>query len=231
MKKINENSRFPTLTDDKIGKIYYAYGVPAKHTIREYAPDNYYHVFNRGVAKQRIFLDQADKRYFLQLFDRHLNQNTKQLNKNGLPYKSFHPHLELMAYCLMSNHFHMLFYLGDDITGLSECMKSISTSYAMYFNLKYKRVGPVFQGVFKASRITSDKYLLHISRYIHLNPRHFQTYKFSSYAAYLGEKPPPWLAPKRMLAHFDGVDYAAFTEDYIDHKKMLDIIEYELANT
>ena len=198
--------------------------------MRHYSTDSYYHVFNRGVARQNIFLDDADKQYFLRLFDRHLNAKTKQLNKLGLPYKCLADNLELLAYCLMDNHFHMFYYLDQDLTALSECMKSIGTAYTMYFNLRYKRVGPVFQGVFRASRISSDAYLLHITRYIHLNPRYYKTYKYSSLPAYLGVDTTPWLKPDKILRLFSNQDYIAFLTDYKEHKEMLEVSKHELAN-
>lgn len=205
--------------------------MPAKNIIREYAPYNYYHVYNRGVAKQPIFCDQADKRYFLSLIARHLDPASGLIDKRGLPYKKFDDSLELLAYCLMGNHFHFLFYLEESETALRDFMHGIGTAYTMYFNLKYKRVGPLFQGAFKASRITSDIYLQHISRYIHLNPRHFEIYRYSSLPIYLGRRQsPPWLHSKRILDLFPRGSYGDFVRDYVEHKEMLDIIKHELAD-
>jgi putative transposase len=204
--------------------------MPAKNIVKTFIPGNYYHVYNRGVAKLPIFLDQADKRYFLKLLDRHLNPDNKSLDQNNQPYKKFHDDIELLCYCLMKNHFHLLIHLGGGVTAISEFMRCIGTSYTMYFNLKYRRVGPLFQGVYKASCISDDSYLLHITRYIHLNPRRYKTYKYSSLIAYLGCKPAPWLKPQRMLDLFEGDDYLTFLEDYEDHKAMLSEIKHELAD-
>src|SRR5438105_2134757 len=137
--------------------------MPAKNVVREYRPQSYYHVYNRGVAKQKIFLEQADKQYFLKLIDRHLNPASEAKNISGIPYRKFDTSAELLCYCLMGNHYHLLFYLNDDLTAITELMKSIGTAYTMYFNLKYKRVGPLFQGRFKATLIDNDAYLVHIS--------------------------------------------------------------------
>lgn len=205
--------------------------MPAKNIVKQFESGHYYHIYNRGVAKQKIFLDQTDKRYFTSLFDRHLNPHTSPVDSLNVPYKKFNGDLELLAYCLMGNHFHMLFYLGGDVTAISELMHSLGTAYTMYFNRKYKRVGPLFQGAYKAVRITSDSYLLHISRYIHLNPREYQTYKYSSLSAYLSGQPEPWLQPHRILDLFEDEDYEVFLEDYKDHKAMLEIIKHELANS
>lgn len=204
--------------------------MPARNVIREYAPHEYYHVYNRGVAKQTIFYDATDKRQFLEILARHLDPQDKSTKNNGVPYRKFDQDLELLCYCLMGNHFHLLFYLGEDKDVLKEYMQSVLTAYSMYFNRKYKRVGPLFQGVFRASRITTDAYLLHISRYIHLNPRYYKTYFYSSLRYYLGEKPPRWLQIERAKELFEGIDYKAFLEDYEDSKAAFELIKTELAD-
>ncbi len=204
--------------------------MPAKNVVKCYRPHSYYHVYNRGVAKQPIFLEQADKRYFLSLLDRHFNPDSSLLDKKGVLYKKFHTALELLCFCLMGNHFHLLFYLSDDITALSDCMRRITTAYTMYFNLKYKRVGPLLQGTFKAVVVQNDVHLLHISRYIHLNPREYQTYKYSSLPVYLGAQAQPWLAPTRMLELFEDIDYREFVDSYLDRKLELEIIKESIAN-
>lgn len=208
----------------------YAECMPAKNIVKQFTEHSYYHVYNRGVAKQNIFIDQADKRYFLALIDRHLNPQNSKVNKIGMPYRKFDATLELLCYCLMGNHFHFLFHMGESRTAITDFMRSISTAYTMYFNLKYKRVGPLFQGAYKASLITSDPYLLHISRYIHLNPREYNTYKYSSYQDYLNNPRTNWLKPEKILALFEGSNYGSFVRDHEDHKAMLDEIKNELAN-
>jgi len=174
------------------------HGMPAKNVIREFAPDNYYHVYNRGVAKQPVFLDAQDKQKFLHIIERHLDPDNAERREDGQIYRKFDQDLELLSYCLMGNHFHMLIYLVGNGDRLAEFMRSVCTAYTMYFNKRYKRVGGLFQGVYKARCISSDAYLLHITRYIHLNPRTFRTYKFSSVAFYLDKTPPVWLRPNRV---------------------------------
>lgn len=205
--------------------------MPAKNVVREFAQHQYYHVYNRGVAKQRIFLDQNDKQYLMSLLDRYLNPSNTNCDYEGVPYRKFDKELELLSFCLMNNHFHLLVYQADNPTALSELMKSIGTSYTMYFNLKYKRVGPLFQGPYKARRITNDSYLTHISRYIHLNPREYLTYKYSSLPSYLGRDNVAWIRPSKILDMFEGTNYLEFLQDYEDTKLMLDEIKHELANS
>lgn len=203
--------------------------MPAKNVVKTFVPDSFYHVYNRGVAKQRIYLEQSDKKYFLSLFDRHLNPKSKITDKSGFAYKKF-ANIELNCYCLMGNHFHLLVHVASDPAELSEFMRSIGTAYTMYFNLKYKRVGPLFQGTYKASRITSDAYLLLISRYIHLNPREHATYKYSSLPVYLGAESVAWLKPAKILDLFKGDSYGRFIEDHVEYSDSLNDLKPELAN-
>jgi len=204
--------------------------MPAKNVVREFACYQYYHVYNRGVAKQRIFLDQADKHYFINLFDRYLNPSNTTCDYAGIPYRKFDNELELLSFCLMNNHFHLLVYQTHNPIALSDFMKSIGTAYTMYFNLKYKRVGPLFQGTYKASRISNDSYLMHISRYIHLNPREYLTCMYSSLPSYLGRDDITWIKPSKILDMFEGTSYLTFLQDYEDTKLMLDEIKHELAD-
>lgn len=208
--------------------------MPAKNVVKQYTQHSFYHVYNRGVAKQKIFLDQADKRYFLNLIGRYLNPETVELDKVGVPYEKYDKDLELLCYCLMGNHFHFVFYLHDDTTALVKLMRSIGVAYTMYFNLKYKRVGPLFQGTYKASLISHEEYLLHISRYVHLNAREYETYKYSSYLTYIGEKAAePWLHISRIRGLFgdDTAEYRAFVADYEQNHAMLEELKHLLADS
>lgn len=204
--------------------------MPSRNVVKHYAPREFYHVYNRGVNKMRIFEDESDKRHFVKILRRHLNPDDLSTKSDGTLYRKFNRDLELLCYCLMGNHFHLLFYVREDSDALRAFMQPVLTAYTMYFNKRHKRVGPLFQGVFKASRISSDEYLLHITRYIHLNPRTYKTYRFSSLPQYLGQPTPPWLKPGRILELFEGDDYLQFLEDYEDHAAALELLKYELAN-
>lgn len=110
-------------------------------------------------------------------------------------------------------------------------MQSVMTSYSMYFNQKYSHFGPVFQGRYLASMIDNDQYLEHISRYIHLNPKDYQNYPYSSLQFYAGSKKADWIDVSKIMNMFSSYDeYVAFLEDHKDFKAMLEEIEYELAN-
>jgi putative transposase len=203
--------------------------MPAKNAVKIYEPDSYYHIYNRGAGKQPIFLDNQDKKYFLGILERHLDPDNTKANINGEVYAKYCADVEILAYCLMGNHFHLFVYVGDDTRKIIALMKSISTAYTMYFNKKYNRVGSLFQGVYKASHITNDVYLVHISRYIHMNPRNYLGYTFSSIGAYLGGDCPKWLHIKRVLELHENTSYLEFMQDYEAHKDWLEEVQKSLA--
>lgn len=179
--------------------------MPSKNIIKNFGEKQYYHIYNRGVNKECIFKDDIDKDYFLSLLDRHLNPENKLVDKRNVEYKKYHENIELLSYCLMDNHYHFLFWIEKDKDSITKFMRSIGTAYTMYFNLKYKRVGPLFQSNYKASRIDNDMYLYFISRYIHENPSDYKNYIYSSYSAHKagGYSTVPWLKPDRIIALSD----------------------------
>ena len=135
-----------------------------------------YHIIARGNERKDIFLDDEDKNKFVQIII-----NKKRKNE-----------YILYAYCLMSNHLHLLLKEQED--GISRIMRRINTAYAYYFNKKYNRVGHVFQGRFKSEPVENDSYLISVIRYIHNNPvkakivNQPEQYKWSSYSLYLKEQ-------------------------------------------
>lgn len=204
--------------------------MPSRNVVKQFDVHSYYHVYNRGVGGQQIFKEAADKQQLLKIIARHLDPSDNSTKNDGSTYRKFNGELELLCYCLMGNHFHLLFYQDEEPRAVTEFMRSILTAYTMYFNRKYKRTGPLFQSVYKSSKISNDSYLVHISRYIHLNPRTYKTYFYSSLAAYLGKQHPVWLNPDKILALFEGDNYMSFLEDYEDHRAMLKSIKHELAD-
>lgn len=194
--------------------------MPHKNVIRQFAPDHYYHVYNRGVEKRQIFMDELDYGVFLNRLKQMLI-NPELLDKHQIleHIKSFYGDIELVAYCLMPNHFHLLLYQHSD-TAVAEFMRTLSTSYTMYFNARYDRVGSLFQGRYKARLIDNDAYLQHISRYIHLNPLHIcpdiEAFDYSSMQFYkTPEKCPSWvMTEKGMLHSTDYAQYRKFVFDY-----------------
>ena len=147
--------------------------------------------------------------------------------------KNFHDSIELHAYCLMPNHFHLLLKQHETYA-IKTFMQSILTRYSMYFNLKYKRTGHLFTGIYKANLIQDDPYLLHVSRYIHRNPMTIGTpikQGYSSYQIYLLRQDTPWLQTNTILDYFESsnrpisiqsnsyehfVEYEKFEDDDVD---------------
>lgn len=146
-----------------------------------------FHVFNRGVEKRDIFLDTADYLRFIVCLVvcnskqsvRPLNAYTKirvardvtaeALEKLLLELKSFEDRLvEILAFCLMSNHFHLMVRPLVE-NGLALFMQKLGTGFTLFFNKKYDRVGSLFQGTYKSILVDDDSYLMHLPFYIHLN--------------------------------------------------------------
>ena len=203
--------------------------MPSRNVIKQYAPESYYHVYARGASKQKIFQEQSDYTYFIGLFERYLS-NKEQRSKTGQLYPNFNKNIELIAYCLMTNHFHMLIY-QENSSDISGFMRSIMTSYSRYFNLKYKRSGALFESRYKASRVDNDSYLQHITRYIHLNPKNWDPYRHSSYRFYKNGGEPIWLKPDKIIQMFSSAEeYTDFVADYEEMKEMFVEIKYQLAD-
>ena len=141
---------------------------------RQLSSSGFYHIVFRGINHQHIFEDESDYNYFLQVL-RELKVNLA---------------FEVHAYCLMSNHVHLLFrekQIGD----ISMIMKRLLTKYAMYFNRKYQRSGALIASRYKSVPVEVDEYFIPLQRYIHQNPlktglmTKLEDYPYSSYKEYL----------------------------------------------
>lgn len=206
--------------------------MPKRNIIKEYGADQYYHLYNRGVNRQEIFREPNDYYYFLSLFKRHLSDEAETASSSR-PAKKFDKVVELVAFCLLPNHFHLLVYLVEP-TGIRDLMRSVMTAYTMYFNRKYKRTGTLYEGRFLASRISNDGYLWHVSRYIHLNALDnavdFKKYDYSSIDYFLGKKHASWLHESKLLeTEKDRRDYVKFVSDYETMRKDLKYLKNLLA--
>ncbi len=183
--------------------------MPTKHVVKKYDAPAFYHVYNRASGERSLFLDAEDRAYFLHLLQKHLAENDDP--ETGI--KTYE--VEVIAYCLMGTHFHLLLY-QENTEAISGYMRSVGTSYSMHYNKKYKSKGHVFQASFRASHISSEPYLAHITRYIHLNPRNYATWRWSSYRQYIGPQECDWVHPERV-----GIEsgkeqkrYAKFVSEY-----------------
>lgn len=203
--------------------------MPGRNVVKQYAEESYYHVYSRGVAKQTIFNDEDDYLVFLSLFKRYLSKEPQKTNTRHT-YPNYRDRVELLCYALMPNHIHLLIYQKDN-HAIVDLLRSVMTSYSMYYNKKNKRVGPVFQSRYRASRIDTDSYLEHISRYIHLNPKDWEKSDKTSLKYYKGGQYADWVKPKKILDIFkDNDEYMEFLHDHEDHKQMLEEIKWELAD-
>ncbi len=184
-----------------------------KNIRKTYIENTYYHLYNRGVNKEPIFRDDEDYRVLLNLFKRIL---TKEPEKDSLgrTHRNLYGSIELNAYCLMPNHFHFLIF-QKSANGLTDLFRSVSTSYAMYFNKKYDRVGHLFQGDLRAVMVDNDEYFRYISCYIHLNPKNYLDWKYSSLPYFAGTYQADWVCPQYILDSLGG------SESYLSYLKEL----------
>jgi putative transposase len=216
--------------------------MPAKNSIKQFIKNGYYHLYNRGVEKRIIFIDSQDygvftsylKEYLLPkkidelgkiIADTGSNIYQKDKARKLLRLNNFAESFMLIAYCFVPNHFHML-VKQEDADTIDRFMNSLCTRYSMYFNRKYKRVGPLFQGLYKAVLVETDEQLLHLSRYIHQNAQcllmqgsALQTYPYSSYPQYLGLSYTDWVRPDVILSYFSARgahSYQSFVEDAVN---------------
>lgn len=199
--------------------------MPSRNTVKQWDIPAYYHVYNRGANGNPIFSDSQDKQKFLSLLSRYITPIAKR-DKADETYP-YYP-VEILAYCLMGNHFHLLLYQEEEASSISDLMRAVSTSYTMYRNRKYKSQGHLFQSVFKASQIRNDAYFKHITRYIHMNPRTYLTYHWSSIGAYTGGAS---LLPVNAARVNDmsPAEYISFLEDYESRKAALEALKDQLV--
>jgi len=165
----------------------------------------HYHVTSRGNEQKDIFKNRRDREKFIQYLESSVTRYGAIVH----------------AYCLMSNHYHLLLETRE--ANLPEIMRHINGAYTNYYNTKRKRVGHLFQGRYKAVLIEADEYLMELSRYIHLNPVRAgmttmpEEHSWSSYRDYIGVRPTPsWLRIDTVLEHFgDSNKYRQFVEDML----------------
>jgi putative transposase len=205
-----------------------------------------YHVYNRGVEKRLLFLTKWDYMRFLDITNYYRFANcpikysyfklqsgedrTETLKKLEEAAEKW---VDILTFCLMPNHVHFLLKQLKD-NGISKFMAKITNSYSHFFNTKQERVGHLFQGNFKAKRIESDEQLIHVSRYIHLNPvtsyitkfDELEHYEYSSYSEFMGNK-EGFCDTKLLLSYFKNKeDYRRFVKDQADYNKRLEEIEH-----
>lgn len=214
-----------------------------------------YHTYNRGVEKRLIFGDDKDRfRFVHNLYE--MNNSLPVLN-NGywitrdnievqLQYMQKRDKLvEILAFCLMPNHYHLLLRQVQE-GGVVKFMQKLGTAYTNYFNLRNERVGPLFQGRFKAVLVREDSHFRHLYNYIHMNPldiiapewrenklknrgqalEFLDNYRWSSYLDYTGKKNFPSVIDKNL-----GLEIFGNTNKYINNiQEWLGDIEKHQSN-
>jgi putative transposase len=140
-----------------------------------FAPGEFYHIYNRGTDKRKIFLRAQDYLRFLSLLYIANSTLTVDLKQQGstlseiLATNKGESLVDICAYCLMPNHFHIILRENRD-NGISKFMQKLTTAYTMYFNKLNSRTGSLLQGRFKAEHANNDEYLSYLIAYLHLNP-------------------------------------------------------------
>jgi putative transposase len=147
-----------------------------------FVPGEFYHLYNRGTEKRKVFLNKEDYARFTALL--YLCNTPKALHVQELiprgstsskllqqleAFKRDETLVDIVAYCLMPNHFHLL-VREKETGGISRFMQKLTTAYTMYFNTRMDRSGALFQGKFKSTHADNDTYLAYLISYIHLNP-------------------------------------------------------------
>lgn len=205
----------------------------------------YYHIYNRGVDKRDVFMEESDYYRFMEsiiefnrqdaigsIFEKHLQEKRGRSPLWSADQKV----VDIVAYCFNPNHFHLILKQNLE-NGISKFMLKLSSGYTSYFNRKYERTGSLFQGVFKSVHIDSNEYLLHLSTYV--NNNYFihgygeKKWKFSSIGEYQQEKRSKISIcdTRVILDQFNGAnDYIDFMDkgaDYFRDKKESEKVLFE----
>lgn len=200
--------------------------MPSRNIIKPYLAGGYYHIYNRGVNKRTIFKDKQDYAVFFSYLKTYLlpmdtdilkaiiaSPSTLPKEKNlalrQLQLNNFNNKIELLAYILMTNHFHFLIHQTDE-RDVKVFMQSLMTRYTRYFNKRHNRVGPLFEGIYKAVPVETDGQLLYLTRYIHRNDPLFK--QPSSYPNYLRQIHQDWVKPEFILQHFNNTGFNTYRE-------------------
>jgi len=209
--------------------------------------DRYYHVFNRGYEKRQIFSSSKEYERALKI------ANYYQYREKPLCFSHFarlsaddqtkilssvqqsqNKLVDIVSFCLMPNHFHFVLKQNQD-GGISKFVADFTNSYTKYYNTKHSRSLMLFQGIFKAVPVEDDDQLIHLTRYIHLNPYvssqidlpGLDKYPWSSYQEYLGEIDNPMSNPELILEMVGGPKkYKEFVDNQADYAKELNEIKH-----
>ena len=178
----------------------------------------FYHIYNRGVEKRDIFSCLSDYRRFvssLKLFNTDIPAWLVADELSRGPTSTGEPLVNIIAYCLNENHYHLILEQRVE-NGITSFMRKLGTGYTLYFNKRYERSGFLFQGKFKSVHVASNEYLLYLSAYVNCNSEihgiaKAQDYKWCSFPDYLGKSGSLALKKDVILKQFsDAGNYADF---------------------
>lgn len=187
--------------------------MPSRNKVKPYTENGYYHLYNRGVDRLPIFLSEQDYAVFISYLQEYLSPEVN--TKRRYFCKNYYGQIELLAFCLMPNHFHLLIkQTGPRM--IENFMRSLFVRYSGYFNKQHHRVGHLFQDIYKGVLVQQEEQLWWLSRYIHRNPLEIlkgetlQSYPYSSYRYYFDDSSPIWINPE-ILGSIK--DYRSFVEN------------------
>lgn len=220
-----------------VGQYDIVKSMPSKNVIKNYEPGGYYHIYNRGVNKRLIFKDQKDYSTFLSYLQIYLSppptlQGSSLKVAPSRELKNYAKEIELISYCLMPNHFHLMIKQNSEY-GINHFMRSLCTKYSKYFNTRHERVGHLFQGIYKAVHITNEYQFTYLTKYIHRNPlslsaykddpRRLLNYKFSSYGNYLHLFKQSWVNVEDVLSYFSKTNLHLSYQNFVEEGEPDDI--------
>jgi len=201
----------------------------------EFKNEEFYHIYNRGVDKRDVFLEEVDYVRFLNSMREFNDDSTYEQRMQGKELSSLRELsseeldnlVEIVCYCINPNHYHLILKQLRP-NGVKTFMHKIGTGYTNYFNKKYKRSGSLFQGPFKSIHIDSNEYLLYLSAYVNKNNfihgYNLENWKYSSLLDYLGKRSGTLCNKEDIIGQFDNnIDqYKEFLENnalYLKEKK------------
>lgn len=196
--------------------------------------DHIYHIYNRGVDKRDIFMDDEDRfRFIHDLYEFNDKKPAPNLYYKSPELKSYEVGLrkiqpreclvDILSFCMMNNHLHLILRQVSD-NGISEFMQKLGSGYTNYFNNKYERSGSLFQGKYKLKLVENEAQYVYLPHYIHLNPlklvfpkwkengvgdvkkakRFLEEYRWSSYRDYIGKKNFPSIISQKFVSELYG---------------------------
>jgi len=204
---------------------------------------HFYHIINRSIAKYIVFNNEHDYSRFIELIDLYrfeeftykysdylkLTDQFRTIITDQIKTKS--PKLvDIVAYCLMPTHIHLLLKQTED-GGISKYMAKVLNSYSRHFNILHQRKGPLWEGRFKSILVSNDDQMLHLTRYIHLNPtsagivKKPEDWQYSSYHEYIDNKKEDTICDFESIINMNPKQYSKFVLDRKDYQRKLSQIK------